>query len=528
MNKKISMILMFFVLFTFIPKSSFATEAPTYRALLIGNSNYQISQKLLGPPNDVLKIENALRHNYFGKDNITFSTITIKQDLTKDDMIKNIRETFKDAKEGDVSYLYYSGHGAYDSSTNTSYLMGIDECGLSVHELEMELRNIPGTIIILLDSCNSGGFINKSTKSFSENSYAEDEYIYKYNQNILDSFTNLKSRSYLTDTKYKVISSASKNQYSYEDNSSEDRKWGGEFTRAFALGNGYNGIFLADKNNDGEVTLQEIYYYTKNNVKLSNVQVYPIGDNYIIGSAIKTSPSENLIIWNAFYDVPLNKSWNIKFNMELDDDEWRDKIYILDSNKNKFPSTVSKNSDEQSISILPLKNYEYSTQYTLIIEDNIYSKNGLKLKNKIVAPFFTIEGTIDYESICLDFVQNSHFSNHPYPTILEAFNSFFYKPTWKYFYSYDNTHIVEFNGIAYKNGIPVNITVQFTVDLSNQNFDVNYAGFDNEPMTIEDFESLLNAIYNNYNNPKINIDIDEIFSNNRNSILLDNYIERLS
>ncbi|WP_159436134.1 caspase family protein [Anaerosalibacter sp. Marseille-P3206] len=493
-------ILAFVLLLSFVPTVSYGIETPTYRALLIGNSNYQTSENLNGPSNDLIRVENALTFNYFGTNNTPFTSIIKNQNLTKDEIINSIREAFKDAKPRDVSYLYYSGHGAYDISNNTSYLIGVDEYGLSVHELEKELRNIPGTIVVILDSCHSGGFINKSFGTMSENNYTEEDYLKNYNQSILDAFTKIKSRSYLTDSKYKVITAASINQYSYEYNFSDSWGWGGEFTRAFVMGNGYNGNFLADGNYDGNVTLQEIYYYTMNNVRTSNVQTYPIGDNFIIGSTIKKASPENIITWKTSYDIPLNKAWNIKFNMKLNKDALEDNIYILDSNGNKFPTDAKISSDEQNITITPLKNYDYNSQYTIVIEDNIYSQRGHRLKDKVLASFFTVEGIIDYENTCLDFVQNGHFTNHSYPTIREAFDNYFYNPAWEYFYSNEDTHVVEFNGMVKKNGVYGNLIIQFTVDLIEENFNVNYVAFNSEPLTTKEFESLLNAIYDYYIN----------------------------
>ena len=531
MNRKIAVILVFIFFFTIMPNTSYGIGEPNYRALIIGNGYYGFDNTLLGPPNDINKMENMLRHNYFGKDNRSFTTLTKKKDLTKSEIIHNIRENFKDTKEEDISYFYFSGHGYFDFYTNTSYIIGVDGQGLSVHELEAELRKIPGTVVIILDSCNSGGFINKGSAEIQNNNLLEEEYIEEdyteeYNQSIINVFSQKNKRAYLLDNKYKVLTAASKNQYSYELEYLDGWGWGGEFTRAFVEGNGYNGNFLADANNDGDVSLQEIYYYAKNQVLYSNVQIYPTNDNFIIGSKYKENSMANIEFWDTFYNIPVNKSWNIKFNQKLDNFSWKNNIYILDSNHNKFPTKAVKNYDGTSINIGPLMDYDYNSVYTLVIDNNIFSEQGNKLKNKVLANFYTEEMTIDYQDICLDMVLNGYFNVHPYPSIKTAFENFFGYPTWEYFYSTDYEHVVEFNGIAYRNGIRGNFLIQFTVNPDEGSFYVNYAAFDYDTMTQYEFDRLLDAIYDNYFNPKSNVDLEDIFSNEENSPLLDNYKEK--
>lgn len=324
-------ILLFILLLIIIPNDTYGSEQTTYRALLIGNGTYWAGDSLVGPINDLVKMENTLRNNYFGRENQGFESIVKKRDMTKNQMINSIREEFKDVKEGDVSYFYYSGHGAFNTYTNTSYLIGVDGLGLSVHELELELRNVPGTVIIILDSCHSGGFINRSqyTQSIetnNEENHILQDFTEEYNNSIIDMFSQKKGRSYLTNDKYKVITSASMYRVSYEIGYIDGWGWGGELTRAFATGTGYNDEFLADINYDGNVTLNEVYNYSKNEVKRSNVQVYPERDNYVVGSSYELNPNDEAILWDISYDIPVDKIWEVMFNMDLDEASWKDKV----------------------------------------------------------------------------------------------------------------------------------------------------------------------------------------------------------
>lgn len=366
---------------------------PTYRALMVGNSNYTMDDSLKGPANDLIKMENSLNNNYFGEKNKPFSSIDIKSDLTKSGMVNAIREAFADAKEGDISYFYYSGHGSFNQYNNTSYLIGVDSIGLSVHELEQELRDIPGKVIVILDSCHSGGFINKSgtlqpgtRKSNPKNSVDLTE---EYNNSILDTFTKKRSRSYLLGDKYKVITAASKKEFSYEIPYTDGWGWGGEFTRAYVTGNGYNNKFLADSNYDNDISLNEIYNFTKEAVIESDVQVYPKNDEYIIGSKFSYASSGDNLFLDDIYDINVSDDWEIKFNKELDDDSWIGKAYILDSNGDKFPTSVAKSADGKRLIISSEEDYNYNDMYTIAIEKNIFSKLGFRHNDNVLVRFFT-------------------------------------------------------------------------------------------------------------------------------------------
>ncbi len=523
-------LLIFLIFIVFIPKTTNALETPVYRALLIGNSNYQTGDSLAGPKNDLAKMENALNHNYFGKENQSFSKITIKHNLTNYEMIESIKEEFKYAKTGDISYFYYSGHGYFDPYSSTSSLVGVDDSDLSVHALEKELSNIPGTFVIILDTCHSGGFINKGHNLQSPYTYDENEEdsllevdLNKYNNSIISVFSNKNSRNYLTNSKYKVITSSSKSESSYEYGYTDGWGWGGGFTRAFVIGNGYNNIFMADSNNDKNITLNEIYNYTKKNVQDSNVQVYPINDSYIIGSQYQTFSPEKEIFWKVFDDIPIDKVWKVRFNMNLDEKSWKDKLYILDSNKNIFPTKLLKETNEKTISIYPQREYNNDETYTIVIEDNIFSKNGSKLNSKVLAKFSTENTrTIDQE-LPLNIVQHGHFYDYPHPSVKQAFESFFANCLWEYFYSTDDNHVVEFNGTAFRNGNLGVFTIQFTINIANESFEATYFSFNDSVLSQYQFYGLLDDIYDNYLNPRGNPNWKDMLIDDKTDNLLDNY-----
>lgn len=217
------------------------------------------------------------------------------------------------------------------------------------------------------------------------------------------------------------------------------------------------------------------------------------------------------ITWDLFEDVDIDKIWNVEFNMELDENSWKNNIYIVDSVNNKHPVNISKKKDGKTLSVTPNYNYDYNTLYTMIINDTILSENGAKMNKKVYVPFQTEENSLNYEELSLSIVQDGYFHSHPYPSVQEAFENFFGHPSWNYFYSDDGFHVVEFKGTVYNYGILCTMTMQFTVDISNGSFEVNYAAFDNNPLYYYEFDYLLDAVYDYYFDLREDLDIEDIF-----------------
>lgn len=293
--------------------TTFDDTSSTYRALLIGNSNYS-EKPLNGPPLDIEKMDQVLSDSYFGINDTQFSKIEVKEDLTKDEILKAIKDTFAGANENDISYFYFSGHGT-KNYYGESALVGIEtqegDYYINTYELKSALDDIPGTIVVILDCCYSGGFIdrnlmandeedatNESQKIAEENNesvkIAEDN-IEAFNNNFIEVFSenekmnNMSITKHLNTSKYKVLTASA----GYET-SVENPYIGGEFTYYFTQGSGYNdrSMLPADSNIDNKVSLQEIYEYTYNNVSNSHVQVYPNYDAFeIIGKEKSTNKS---------------------------------------------------------------------------------------------------------------------------------------------------------------------------------------------------------------------------------------------
>jgi hypothetical protein len=180
-----------------------------HRALLIGVGDYKNfphfypvaneTTDLPSPPYDVDKMRQTLEQCKFGSLNSAFYIINELKDwdAAKTAIFDGISFTFSGADDNDISYFYFSGHGYLDTGSNISYLcpsdtsLAIDTSTMiSVDELESVLSTIPGTKVVIIDSCHSGGFIGKGE---GENGSVNNK---------LTDFNNLKVSLLLINTKF--------------------------------------------------------------------------------------------------------------------------------------------------------------------------------------------------------------------------------------------------------------------------------------------------------------------------------------
>ena len=275
-----------------------AQNEVVYRALCVGVGDYiqGSDNDLNAPPYDVDRIGQILQQCKFGTSNTTFSNISYLKDwqATKSNILQNISSTFSGADSNDISYFYFSGHGTLLG--NASYLCPADmtsfiNTAISVDELEAALSTIPGTKIVFLDTCHSGGFIGKAVGEI-QNYKEELEY---FNSKIINAFSQAGYKYLLTTNQYKVLTSCHYYQECMELTSVTPGDFDpfGVFTMGLCEGCGYFGDYLADTNLDTRVSLQEAYLYIKNwvieldaqtpNINITqDVQVYPQNSSFTI------------------------------------------------------------------------------------------------------------------------------------------------------------------------------------------------------------------------------------------------------
>ena len=259
-----------------------------YRALCVGVGDYISGNDndLNAPPYDVDRIRQILQQCKFGSSNTTFSNISYLKDwqATKSNILQSITSTFASADNNDISYFYFSGHGS--RLGDTSYICPADmtsfvDSVISVNELENALSSIPGTKVIFLDSCYSGGFIGKS---MDETTTPKEE-LESFNNEVINVFSQAQPKALLTTNQYKVLTSCHYYQECWEILPEEDDPFG-VFTMALCEGCGYSGNYPADNNMDTMVTLQEAYLYVRDWVFSygidQDVQVYPNNSTFTI------------------------------------------------------------------------------------------------------------------------------------------------------------------------------------------------------------------------------------------------------
>lgn len=569
--------------------SQTSDSKPTYRAVLIGNSNYGYNNNLSGPFYDVERMKEVLSKSRFGNNNIEFSSIDIIRDASKQETLNGIRNMLFAADENDVSYFYYSGHGKYNEITQAAYLSPVDsnlgDNDISADELESVLNEISGTKVVIIDSCYSGGFINKDAKD-SVNKLS------MFNDSIIRTFSK-KITSSLNKSSYKVLTATASNENAVE-NYEFGWGYGGVFTNYFVQGCGYNtNYYPANKNYDNKISLNEIYQYTRGNVNTSHVQVYPENDNEFeiigipnisipvegitldqtsltleqgedrqltfeimpanatnnnatwftsdskivtvddsgiiyakgIGTAnvkvktedgnfistckvsVITTESDNFIEWKDVNgitnDVDLDKNWTIVFNKEvLASTVNNNNIYIRDTYDQNCPCSVSLLNNRKSILVSPEENYFPDTLYKLFINKNLRSTDNNSLTSGIVMNFTTASDVLNESEQALNIVQYGSFDAYQEMPLMIAFEEFFGDPSWEYFLSTDDENVVEFIGDCYYGDEPVKVLIQFLVDVKKNTFEVCYVEQNGIPLEFEEWDALLEAIYDNFTNEK--------------------------
>ncbi len=269
-------------------------DQPTYRALAIGIGdyiNYGPEGDLLAPPYDVNKMKEMFYDCRFETGEISFSKIAELKNTqaTKTNIFQKIQSTFSGAAGNDISYFYFTGHGAL--LNQLSYLCPADFNGdistaISVDELEAVLSTIPGIKVVMIDSCHSGGFIGKDVIRDVIETDRSEEYLFMFNESVIDAFKKtLLSKDLLTSNEYQVLTSSSLYQSSYELYPENSEPFG-VFTQGLYEGCSLNFNVPADTNLDSLIGLQEAYLFISQwvrSIRISqNVQVYPLNSSFSI------------------------------------------------------------------------------------------------------------------------------------------------------------------------------------------------------------------------------------------------------
>lgn len=218
------------------------------RIVLVGAGNYPgCSNDLSAPPYAIDGMEELFNRCY------DIETLTVLKDYkaTKKNILDEIYYTFENATENDVSIFYFAGHGGVKYGVYRFYPTDTDwttTTSVTIPELEYLLDRVAGTKIVILDCCHSGGFIQKE--------------VYRF----------------LNRPGYQVLTSCMGEQVCYQMGGSSFIDPYMVFTRGILEGCKQN--YLADIDNDGTITMAEVYNFAvdwvENNFsKEQDAQMYP-------------------------------------------------------------------------------------------------------------------------------------------------------------------------------------------------------------------------------------------------------------
>ena len=255
-------------------------EAPArYRALFISEQNYlnDVNSVRVGAANTAYNLESLFSMAAYDGEECSTS---VEIDLTADEALMAIETAFKGATAKDISILYISCHGFYKNGM--TIMQFVDGSELAACDLEMALRKIPGTVVVLADCCDSGGLVGNGSD---------------VSRGIVTAFSG--EGAAFSSSKYKVIASAAIGQDSYRLGYATE---GNEAITVFAwalcdalgwdVDDQRRGPLSADTDYDGKITLWEAYLYTDRRVMwylsraganyVQDVQVYPEGDMFTL------------------------------------------------------------------------------------------------------------------------------------------------------------------------------------------------------------------------------------------------------
>ena len=284
------------------------------RALLIGQVYFGSAyDELLDSIGDLNLMGEMLQHVEGPQDGAY--SITRKIDLTYDQVHQAIQTTFADADEDDVSLIYISTHGVEDDPEE-EYIGALvcynpstrkDEYILDT-TLAAWLSEIPGEVVVILDSCSSGSAIYDSGES---NDAGNEAPLSAMNSAAISAFRNADQTlslggvrlifdeegnateappmlriGGLRQTKFHVIASSAHMESSYI---AEDAPVPHSvFTYGLTQGVGLSGVMPCDTNKDDSASMREIVSYLDSFVDpwspdtTQHVQAYPGNSDYAL------------------------------------------------------------------------------------------------------------------------------------------------------------------------------------------------------------------------------------------------------
>ncbi len=282
------------------------SRKPVYRALLVGEADFPgTGMKSLPAKKDVALMKKMLA-SVKGPAGTGWSVVT-RSNRTAAQIRSDIQTAYAGAQEGDVSLFYISTHGDEELTIDSEqpeyvgclqtypdrrYDSWHDRNTLTLTALAQWLQEVPGQVIVLIDSCGSGAAIytakGVSAPIFSPESFGEA---------VVDAFQALDrgvmapgmedgEGAFVVRNKFYVLTSC---DYLETGWSEEDRY--SYFTKWLTDGIGTKGRMAADANKNKRTTLSELYKYIRKRAGKKvfvykgveyrqHVQIYPSGSSF--------------------------------------------------------------------------------------------------------------------------------------------------------------------------------------------------------------------------------------------------------
>lgn len=151
------------------------------KALIFGLNYNGTNNQLNGCINDATNISNFIKDIGFKNENINIITDETKIKPTAVNIINSITNFINSGVEGDILFLYYSGHGSqtYDYSGDEKdgkdeLIISIDSYGITDDYLkDIIQKNLKKnvTLFCLFDCCNSGTILDMKYQYISSSNY---------------------------------------------------------------------------------------------------------------------------------------------------------------------------------------------------------------------------------------------------------------------------------------------------------------------------------------------------------------------
>jgi hypothetical protein len=186
-------------------------------------------------------------------------------DPTRTYLLDRIEDASLVATADDTTLFYYSGHGGYDPDQGESFLVTSQSSDYALYASELleALHGVPGRKIVILDICNSGGFV--SSRGYDVDGLPENYYSTSDRSPFTESWERYFTSEDLSAGVYDdmiVVSAAGEDEQSLES----DSYGNGIFTYYFLESIGFDHETLevhdrprADFNSDDLITISEAY-----------------------------------------------------------------------------------------------------------------------------------------------------------------------------------------------------------------------------------------------------------------------------